>query len=101
MDELPQLLNVLKGEMSFVGPRPERPEFVDKLVKEIPHYSIRHLIKPGLSGWAQIKFPYGASVFDAVEKLQYDLYYIKNRSFVLDIAIALKTLAIIMKKEGR
>lgn len=101
LDELPQLLNVLKGEMSFIGPRPERPEFVEKLVKEIPHYSMRHLVKPGLSGWAQIKLPHGGVGEAAMEKMQYDLYYIKNRSFVLDAAIALKTLAIIMRREGR
>ena len=100
IDELPQLWNVLKGEMSFIGPRPERPEFVLQLEKKIPHYAIRHLIKPGLSGWAQIKFPYGASVEDAIQKLQYDLYYIKNRSLFFDIAISLKTFAIIARREG-
>lgn len=100
IDELPQLLNVFKGDMSFVGPRPERPEFVEELEKIIPHYSMRHLVKPGLSGWAQIKFTYGSSVLDAMQKLQYDLYYIKNRSIILDIAISLKTLAIIAKREG-
>lgn len=99
IDELPQLWNVLKGEMSFVGPRPERPEFVETLEKEIPHYAMRHLIKPGLSGWAQIKYPYGASVRDAREKLQFDLYYLKNRSVVLDLAISAKTLfALIARK---
>lgn len=100
IDELPQLWNILKGDMSFIGPRPERPEFVDELEQKIPHYLMRHLIKPGLSGWAQIKFPYGSSVDDAVQKLQYDLYYVKNRSFLFDIAISLKTLAIIVKREG-
>lgn len=101
LDELPQLWNVLKGDMSFIGPRPERPEFVQELQKQIPHYAMRHLIKPGLSGWAQIKFPYGASVEDSMEKLQYDLYYIKNRSLILDLAIALRTLAIIISHQGR
>lgn len=101
LDELPQLINILKGEMSFIGPRPERPEFVEELKKEIPHYSMRHLIKPGLSGWAQIKFAYAASVEDAMEKLQYDLYYIKNRSVVLDLAIAAKTVALLMSRKGR
>ena len=101
LDELPQLWNILKGEMSFVGPRPERPEFVEELQKEIPHYAMRHLVKPGLSGWAQIKFPYGASVKDAMEKLQYDLYYIKNRSVVLDLAITAKTIATIISRQGR
>ncbi len=99
IDELPQLWNVLKGEMSFIGPRPERPEFINQLEKEIPHYAMRHIIKPGLSGWAQIKYPYGASVEDAKEKLQYDLYYIKNRSIVLDLAIGVKTIfALIARK---
>lgn len=101
LDELPQLWNILKGEMSFIGPRPERPEFIITLEKEIPHYAMRHLVRPGLSGWAQIKFPYGASVEDAMEKLQYDLYYIKNRSLVLDLTIAAKTLATIISRKGR
>jgi len=101
IDELPQLWNLLKGEMSFIGPRPERPEFVEELQKQIPHYAMRHLVKPGLSGWAQIKFPYGASVEDAMEKLQYDLYYIKNRSFVLDLAITARTIAAVLSREGR
>lgn len=101
LDELPQLWNVLKGEMSFIGPRPERPEFVQKLDKVIPYYSMRHLVKPGLSGWAQIKLSHGGVGEETTEKLQHDLYYIKNRSFVLDAAIALKTLAIIARREGR
>ncbi len=101
LDELPQLWNVFKGDMSFIGPRPERPEFIAELQKQIPHYAMRHLVKPGLSGWAQIKFPYGASVEDSMEKLQYDLYYIKNRSLVLDGTIALKTLATMMRHSGR
>jgi len=93
LDELPQLLNILKGEMSFIGPRPERPEFVEELVKKIPHYHLRHLIKPGLTGWAQINYPYGSSVEDTEKKLYYDLYYLKNRSLILDLEIFLKTLA--------
>ena len=101
IDELPQLWNVLKGELSFVGPRPERPEFVEQLKAEIPFYDVRHLVRPGLSGWAQINFPYGASVKDAVEKLQYDLYYIKNRSLVLDVVIALKTLLVMASGAGK
>ena len=101
LDEFPQLWNVLRGEMSFVGPRPERPEFVNELQKQIPHYAMRHLVKPGLTGWAQIKFPYGASVEDAMEKLQYDLYYIKNRSFILDLAILARTIATVISHEGR
>lgn len=101
IDELPQVFNVLKGEMSFIGPRPERPEFIEKLEKQIPHYQMRHLIKPGLTGWAQINFPYGASVEDAMEKLQYDLYYIKNRSLFLDFIIALKTIITLLSRSGR
>lgn len=101
LDELPQIWNVVKGDLSFVGPRPERPEFVKELEKQIPFYSARLLVKPGLSGWAQTNFPYGASVEDATEKLQYDLYYIKNRGLLLDFVIMLKTIAIILRREGR
>lgn len=101
IDELPQVWNVLKGDLSFVGPRPERPEFVRQLTEQIPHYSMRHLVKPGLSGWAQINFPYGASVEDATEKMQYDLYYIKNRSFLLEVSIILKTITVILSRQGR
>lgn len=92
LDELPQLVNVLKGEISFVGPRPERPEFTQILEEKIPYYNIRHIIKPGITGWAQINYKYGASIEDSYEKLQYDIYYIKNRSIVLDLAIIIKTL---------
>ena len=91
LDELPQLINVLRGDISLVGPRPERPEFVAKLEKDIPHYHIRHLIKPGFTGWAQINFRYARSVMDSREKFEYDLYYIKNRSLLLDMLIILKT----------
>lgn len=91
IDELPQLFNVLRGDMSFVGPRPERPQFVAELRKTIPFYFIRHMVKPGITGWAQICYPYGASEEDAREKLQYDLYYIKNYSFFFDILILLQT----------
>lgn len=101
IDELPQLWNVFKGEMSFVGPRPERPEFVEGLAKQIPFYETRHLVKPGLTGWAQINFRYGASIEDATEKLQYDLYYIKNRSFPLELSILLKTIGTVLRYEGR
>ena len=101
LDELPQIWNILKGDLSFIGPRPERPEFTEELEKQIPHYSMRYLIKPGLSGWAQINFPYGASVEDSVEKLQYDLFYIKNRSLLLEISIILKTIMIILSHSGR
>ncbi|MBI3671806.1 sugar transferase [Candidatus Azambacteria bacterium] len=101
IDELPQLWNVIKGDISFIGPRPERPEFVATLEKEIPHYQIRHLVRPGLTGWAQINQPLGsASVKDSTEKLQYDLYYIKNRSLVLDLDILAKTIMVVLKREG-
>ena len=101
VDELPQLWNVLKGEMSFIGPRPERPEFIQKLEIEIPYYDLRHLVMPGITGWAQVMYPYGASVEDAKEKLQYDLFYIKNFSLLLDFVILMKTLRIILRREGR
>lgn len=103
LDELPQLYNIFKGEMSFVGPRPERPEFAfsAEILAQIPFYQVRHSIKPGLTGWAQIKYPYGSSVKDTLQKLQYDLYYIKNRSFALEIAIILKTIKIILSGGGR
>lgn len=101
LDELPQLWNILKGEMSFVGPRPERPEIIEKLEVEIPFYSLRHLVKPGISGWAQINYHYGSTVEDSLNKLCYDLYYIKHRSIFLDIKIILKTTAMLIKGEGR
>ena len=101
IDEIPQLINIFRGEMSFIGPRPERPEFVEKLEKKIPFYNERLLIKPGLTGWAQINFPYGASEKDAEEKLQYDLYYIKNRSFFLDLSILLKTIKTVLGGGGQ
>ncbi len=100
IDELPQLWNILKGEMAFIGPRAERPEF-NKQLKTVPFYEERYLIKPGLSGWAQINFHYGSSVADAAEKLKYDLYYIKNRSFILDLGIALKTIRIMFQRSGK
>jgi sugar transferase (PEP-CTERM system associated) len=96
IDELPQFLNVLRGEMSFIGPRPERPVFVAQLERQIPYYSQRHLVKPGLTGWAQVSYPYGASVADAIEKLQFDLYYIKNHSPLLDAIILFETGRIIL-----
>lgn len=101
IDEIPQLINILRGEMSFIGPRPERPEFIEKLEKKIPYYNERLLIKPGLTGWAQINFPYGSSEADAMEKLQYDLYYIKNRSFLLDLSIILKTVKTVLSGGGQ
>jgi lipopolysaccharide/colanic/teichoic acid biosynthesis glycosyltransferase len=99
-DELPQLINVLKGDMSFVGPRPERPVFVKDLSKEISYYSYRHTVKPGITGWAQVRYPYGASVEDAKEKLQYDLYYIKNQSLFLDLIILAQTAHIVLFGKG-
>lgn len=98
LDEVPQMLNVLKGDISLVGPRPERPIFVRKLEKEIPHYHLRHIIKSGFTGWAQINFRYARSVMDSHEKFQYDLYYIKNRSLLLDLGCLLKTFYIFFKK---
>jgi len=100
IDELPQLVNVLKGQMSFVGPRPERPEFVAELAAKIPYYQLRHRVNPGITGWAQISYPYGASVRDAREKLQYDLYYIKNYSLFLDLTILLQTAQVVLWGQG-
>jgi len=100
LDEMPQLWNVVKGEMSFVGPRPERPEFVRELTEKIPYYGQRHVLKPGVTGWAQIRYTYGASVEDAIEKLQYDLYYIKNLSIALDLVILLETLKTVIMRRG-
>ena len=96
IDELPQLWNVLRGEMSFVGPRPEREYFIQQLEKEIPYYNLRHTVKPGLTGWAQVMYPYGASVEDAYRKLQYDLYYIKHHSIPFDVKVLLKTVTIVI-----
>lgn len=101
LDEIPQIINVLRGEMSLVGPRPERPEFIEILEKEIPFYCQRLLVNPGLTGWAQVNFPYGASKKGSMQKLQYDLYYIKHRSLSLDIKILLKTFAIVFGFKGR
>jgi sugar transferase (PEP-CTERM system associated) len=100
IDEIPQAINVLKGDMSFVGPRPERPEFVGQLASEIPYFNERHRVKPGITGWAQINYPYGASVEDAREKLKYDLYYIKHQSLVFDLVIILQTVRIVLFAEG-
>jgi len=100
IDELPQILNVLGGDMSFVGPRPERPEFVDDLAPKIPYYSHRHRIKPGITGWAQLCYPYGASLDDAQEKLQYDLYYLKNHSLLLDLIILIQTVDVVLVGDG-
>ncbi len=100
IDELPQLFNVLKGDMSFVGPRPERPEFVKELSKSIKYYEIRHYIKPGITGWAQICYPYGATEADTRNKLEYDLYYMKNYSIFLDIMILLQTMQVVVWRQG-
>jgi sugar transferase (PEP-CTERM system associated) len=100
LDELPQLWNVLVGDMSLVGPRPERPEFVKDLTTQIPFYGQRHVVKPGLTGWAQVRYEYGASVEDAMEKLQYDLFYIKNLSMALDIYIILETIKTVLMRRG-
>ncbi|MBW4535304.1 MAG: sugar transferase [Pleurocapsa minor HA4230-MV1] len=101
IDELPQLWNVFKGEMSLVGPRPERPEFDMQLREQIPYYDVRYLVKPGITGWAQVCYPYGASVEDAYQKVAYDLYYIKNYSLLMDLAIAFKTLRVVLLGKGR
>jgi lipopolysaccharide/colanic/teichoic acid biosynthesis glycosyltransferase len=100
IDELPQLFNVLKGEMSFVGPRPERPEFVLGYEQSIPHYKLRHTVKPGITGWAQICYPYGDTEKDTRNKLQYDLYYIKNYSLFLDLTIILQTIQVVLFGQG-
>ncbi|MCC5852486.1 MAG: TIGR03013 family PEP-CTERM/XrtA system glycosyltransferase [Alkalimonas sp.] len=101
IDELPQLFNVFRGEMGFVGPRPERPEFVCELEKDIPYYAQRHNVKPGLTGWAQLKYPYGSTTEDALEKLKFDLYYIKHRSLLLDLVILVRTVEIVLFGKGR
>src|SRR6185369_16419570 len=100
IDEIPQFWHILKGEMSFVGPRPERPHFVAQLAEEITFYQQRHLIAPGLTGWAQIKYPYGSSIEDARQKLQYDLFYIKNQSLFLDAIVLFETVKIILFGRG-
>ena len=100
IDELPQLFNVLKGDMSFVGPRPERPHFVEQLKREIPYFEMRTVVKPGVTGWTQIKYPYGATIEDAREKLQYDIYYIKNMNPLLDLLIAFLTVKVVLTGKG-
>ncbi|WP_052107770.1 TIGR03013 family XrtA/PEP-CTERM system glycosyltransferase [Aerolutibacter daejeonensis] len=100
LDELPQLFNILKGDMSFVGPRPERPPFVDLLAQEVRYYNVRHCVKPGLTGWAQLRYPYGASVQDAEEKLTFDLFYVKNHGLVFDLMILLQTVEIVLFHRG-
>jgi len=100
IDELPQLINVLRGDMSLVGPRPERPYFVDQLAREIPYYAVRHSVKPGVTGWAQVRYHYSASLDDAVQKLQYDLYYVKNHTLFLDIVILFETVSVVATGAG-
>jgi lipopolysaccharide/colanic/teichoic acid biosynthesis glycosyltransferase len=101
LDEFPQIINVLKGEMSVIGPRPERPEFVADLVKHVPFYQARHAVKPGITGWAQVRYQYGSSVQDSLIKLQYDLYYIKHQSVYLEFSILAKTAGVILGLRGR
>jgi sugar transferase (PEP-CTERM system associated) len=100
LDEIPQLWNVLRGEMSLIGPRPERPSFVARLTQQIPYYGQRHVVKPGLTGWAQVRYSYGASVEDALEKMQYDLYYVKHLSLMFDLMIALETVKTVLLRRG-
>jgi len=100
IDEIPQIWNVLRGQMSFVGPRPERPIFVDQLVQKLPYYSLRHSAKPGITGWAQVCYPYGASEEDALRKLEYDLYYIKHQSFFIDLLIIFRTIKTVLFRKG-
>jgi lipopolysaccharide/colanic/teichoic acid biosynthesis glycosyltransferase len=100
VDELPQILNVVLGQMSFVGPRPERPQFVEGFSERIPYYESRHCVKPGITGWAQLCYPYGSSEHDAIQKLQYDLYYIKNKTLLFDLAILLQTVEVVIMGKG-
>jgi lipopolysaccharide/colanic/teichoic acid biosynthesis glycosyltransferase len=100
LDELPQLVNILRGDMSLVGPRPERPEFVRLLGEEIPYYHERHTVRPGLTGWAQIKYQYGSSIDDAKTKLEYELFYIKHLSLFLDLAIVFRTIQVVLFARG-
>jgi sugar transferase (PEP-CTERM system associated) len=100
LDELPQLWNVVRGDMSFVGPRPERPYFVEGLAREIPFYQQRHAVKPGITGWAQVKYRYGSSLEDAMEKLRYDLYYIKHLSIIFDLTIVFDTVKVVLFRKG-
>jgi len=100
IDELPQLWNVLRGDMSFVGPRPERPYFVEQLTEQIPFYDVRHSVKPGVTGWSQVRYAYGASMEDGLAKLQYDLYYVKNHSLFLDLMILVETVQVVTLGKG-
>jgi lipopolysaccharide/colanic/teichoic acid biosynthesis glycosyltransferase len=100
VDELPQLFSVLNGDMSLVGPRPERPFFVDQLTREIPYYAVRQSVKPGVTGWAQVRYHYGSTLEDSAEKLQYDLYYVKNHSLFLDLVILFETVGVVLMAKG-
>jgi lipopolysaccharide/colanic/teichoic acid biosynthesis glycosyltransferase len=101
LDEFPQFINILKGDMSIIGPRPERPVFVDEIAEVMPFYETRHVVKPGLTGWAQVNYSYGDSIDDSLVKLQYDLYYIKHRSIFLDINIIIKTFSTVLFYRGQ
>jgi len=100
IDELPQLFNVLRGEMSLVGPRPERPYFVEQLTQDIPYFAVRHSVKPGVTGWAQVRYQYGSTVEDSMEKLQYDLYYVKNHTLFLDMIVLFETVGVVLTGKG-
>jgi lipopolysaccharide/colanic/teichoic acid biosynthesis glycosyltransferase len=100
LDELPQLWNVLKGDMSIIGPRPERPQFVEQLSRKVSYYTLRHCVKPGLAGWAQLRYPYGASEEDAAEKLTFDLFYVKNHNFRFDLMIFIQTVEVVLFARG-
>jgi lipopolysaccharide/colanic/teichoic acid biosynthesis glycosyltransferase len=100
LDELPQLYNVLRGDMSLVGPRPERPHFVSQLSRQVPFYNARHSVKPGVTGWAQVRYRYGESVNDAARKLEYDLYYVKNHTLFLDLIILFRTVTVVLTGTG-
>jgi lipopolysaccharide/colanic/teichoic acid biosynthesis glycosyltransferase len=101
LDELPQLVNVLRDEMSVIGPRPERPEMIERLAEAIPYYRARHAMKPGLTGWAQVRYGYGNSVMDSRVKLEYDLYYVRHAGFYLDSLIVLKTVGVVLRLQGK
>jgi lipopolysaccharide/colanic/teichoic acid biosynthesis glycosyltransferase len=101
LDELPQSLNILRGDLSIVGPRPEQPHYVEELSQKIPFYNLRHLVRPGLTGWAQVKYPYGASVADALEKLQYEFYYLRHQGLGLDARILVRTMRSVLGRQGR
>jgi lipopolysaccharide/colanic/teichoic acid biosynthesis glycosyltransferase len=101
LDELPQVLNILRGDLAVVGPRPEQPQYVEELNGKIPFYRLRHLVRPGLTGWAQVKYPYGSSELDALEKLQYEFFYLRHQSLTFDLRIIGRTLRAVMGRAGR